>query len=192
MDNELLKEKVKYVKDFEWSELRIFPKLIGKHESEFPHSLFCDLTVEYYIRIDECITVKITDELLKMWNISQNTLHDIAISNLDPIFRKMTDILPIQMEFEYDIPMIVISSPDSTYGAATIMSPDIFNYFTEDQILLPSSVHEWIAVPWNDPVNVAELNAMVQVINTTELTPRDILSDHIYKLDMGSQKIQTV
>lgn len=190
------------VLDWNWAESRVLPRLQNINSADrkyfeiMPHKYFLDLVIIYYINFNNNINVKITYNLIDIWNIDEETLYNTAISNLNPIFHKMNDLLSSLIPFDYveaDVPMMVITSPEQTYGAATILSPDIYNFFTENQILFPSSVHEWIAVPCKTlGTDVEYMNHMVMEINATELQPQDILSDHIYWLNVSSQKIQPI
>ena len=76
---------------------------------------FLDLVIIYYINFNNNnINVKITYNLIDIWNIDEETLHKTAISNLDPIFHNMNDLLSNLIPFDYveaDVPMIVITSP---------------------------------------------------------------------------------
>lgn len=194
---------IEKVYDWNWAESRILPRLQNINSADrkyfeiMPHKYFLDLIVTYYIPFNNKYNVIVTyDYIDAAWGIDEETLHKTAISNLDPIFHNMNDLLSNLIPFDYveaDVPMIVITSPEKTYGAATILSPDIYNFFTENQILFPSSVHEWIAVPCKTlGEDIEYMNRMVNEINATELQPQDILSGHIYWLNASSQKIQPI
>ena len=49
-----------------------------------------------------------------------------------------------------------------------------------DYYLIPSSVHEFILLPVDQERSAEELKEMIVEVNSTELTPEEILSDQLY------------
>lgn len=52
-----------------------------------------------------------------------------------------------------------------------------------DFYVLPSSIHELIVVPKTDEMSYQELEMMVHEVNTTQVSPQDRLSEHVYQYD---------
>ena len=50
-------------------------------------------------------------------------------------------------------------------------------------MILPSSVHELLAIPDDGHMSYDELRAMVRDVNRTQLAPQEFLSDNILKYD---------
>lgn len=77
--------------------------------------------------------------------------------------------------------ILVYSTEGKYYGSAVILLTDIFK---EKCYVLPSSVHELIAIPASmargDNVSVSELKSMVCSINHSEVSVADRLSDNVY------------
>ena len=86
-----------------------------------------------------------------------------------------------------EAPMYVASTQDRTNGAGIIAYPGFMEMASEklggDFFLLPSSVHEVILVPDKGDGNFRELESMVQEVNSTQVDPKDQLSDHVYHYD---------
>lgn len=83
-------------------------------------------------------------------------------------------------------PMYVITNKQNLYGAVCILYPDVLKDVAQkldsDFYVLPSSVHETIAVPAEnlDINHASSLKAMVREVNQSELTPEEVLSDNVY------------
>lgn len=92
--------------------------------------------------------------------------------------------LPALPDEEPHPPMYVLSNPPSFFGASCILYPDVLKKFAEqsesDLILLPSSIHEFLILPFDESIRLKELNETVSTINETSVPLEDRLSDHIY------------
>jgi len=79
-------------------------------------------------------------------------------------------------------PMYVVSNELGSYGAASILNDNFMDSIKEqigdDVFMIPSSVHEFIAVPNNDNLSAEELQQMVADVNCNVLAPTDKLSDN--------------
>ena len=87
--------------------------------------------------------------------------------------------------------MTVLTNRLGRFGAGAVLCEGIQEQldaiYPEGSYLLPSSIHEWIAVGKdNDP---KWLQQMVKDINRTVLCPQDILSDNVYTLEGGVLKV---
>ena len=96
--------------------------------------------------------------------------------------------------------MYILTNRNKINGAGCILYPDVLKTFADmmvhDLYIIPSSVHETLLIPiFPDDEDVVEdpdsiyygmtqeemLNAMIQEVNITQLTPEEVLSDHAYK-----------
>jgi hypothetical protein len=70
-----------------------------------------------------------------------------------------------------------------TNGAAVMTMNDKLKEFSDviggDFYVIPSSVHELILFADNDGM-ACDINEMIREVNTTELSPDEVLSDHVY------------
>lgn len=93
-----------------------------------------------------------------------------------------TSFLQREME-SYEDKMYVITIKGKLYGASVIMLPKTYEilsqYLGEKFIILPSSIHECIAVPYEEN-QLEELVDMVRCVNCEAVEEVDKLSDHIY------------
>lgn len=88
--------------------------------------------------------------------------------------------------------MIVMSSQNHLQGASVLLSEESLNQVHEmlgDYVILPSSIHEVIAVSITDDMKPDDLRAMVMEVNSTQVAPEDFLSDNIMKYDGRKLKL---
>lgn len=174
---------------------------IIKKKSEF------DGIEEYlYIRENlkdgEIYTSKISQKLIDYANISieeawkKAEINTIAETKLESMHKIFEDILGIEYTEDIDEnnPMFVISNEIKNKGAACILNKkilvDFANRFNVKKIvLLPSSIHEMIVLPYFDGMDENELNEMVRQVNVTEVNPTERLTDRAYILEIwGSEE----
>lgn len=91
------------------------------------------------------------------------------------------DVMPIEKE------MIVLANQSLFFGAAMLLNISVLKKLA-DQLdsnlyLLPSSVHEIIAVRSDPNTDVSYLTEMVNEANNYVVEPEDYLSDHVYYFD---------
>lgn len=91
------------------------------------------------------------------------------------------------------IPMYVITNYDKTYGAATMLYPkflrEIARQLKDNLYILPSSIHECIIIPTSNENNKTKLEEMVTEINETNVSPDEVLSNHVYVYLRSSDRI---
>lgn len=85
-----------------------------------------------------------------------------------------------------DAPEIIcVSNACGINGAACIVSPEVQKKVAEkiggDYYVLPSSVHEVLAVPKMEDVHCAALQDMVQSVNGSEVKEDEVLSGRVYE-----------
>lgn len=96
---------------------------------------------------------------------------------------------------EAEPPMVVITNEKGINGATMIAYPEIVGnilseYGIDDAYILPSSVHEIIAVPKElGDNNLFYLEGMVHEVNSTTVSRADFLSDNVYKYDSRAKTI---
>ncbi len=95
-------------------------------------------------------------------------------------------------------PMYVITTKEKRYGAAAILSTrhlDAVCALTnvDKLFIMPSSIHEIIAVPDNDEsYDPMALRNMVAEVNNTEVSPEEKLTDNVYVYDSNSKEVKIV
>lgn len=148
-----------------------------------------DLILVPYIRIYDSIDEKsvgsciVTNALYRSWNISRDKLYNIAISNTrcdGPTVRSITDILGLP--FDDNFPMYVVTNSKRLYGAVNAFTnPDLIEEKLGDRyVLIPSSIHEMIAIP-EEIADKGILVNMISEVNQEKVSETERLSDHPYK-----------
>lgn len=199
--------------DFLESTENIIFNIINKKANEeilktVPHLVFLDLAIifRYVVNINEdgigsvVINNSLTNldakELLKYALINNKRKFTYTIRTMEEI---MSEIMGISFEPEEvsSIGMYVISNNIGINGSAVMAYPDVFKKLSDklnaDKLyILPSSIHELIAVPviGADDFNIKELKDMVMSVNGSEVSPDEILSDNVYLYDRQTNSIQ--
>lgn len=154
----------------------------------------------------------VTYPLLETLGVTKEQLHQDAMENSPKLFpakiASMEEVMKEMMskdmlasglnQEEVDVmleemipmgqnPMTVISNDQSINGAAVMFYPNVFEQLGErlegNFFILPSSVHECLAIPDNGEMSYQELKAMVVEINATQVAPADRLADEVYHYD---------
>ncbi len=170
---------------------------------------FQDLSIVFYLILEDNslgqMTAAIQKRHLQSWNIKDEELLHLAQKNtphlLPPKLQNMTQVMDEiakeTMGDDYDpgiidriipghqeSPLYVLSNTSGLNGACTMLYPNVLKNFSgllgRDLIILPSSIHEVLLVPYEENVEFHELEEMVTTINQTEVAFEDQLSNHVY------------
>lgn len=184
---------------------RVLPKIVSiDNEDAFQkEKVICvpilDMIVTFYLPIKDSeaglLSIKITEDFLQA--VTFEELRNAAITNMEKTYciKTMESILyemgtDINQYSEDAYPMYVLTNEARINGAATILSKNIIwdlsrQMGTEDIILLPSSIHEFIAVPFSDDLEFTFLFEMVKHANETAVNLEDKLTDSVYVWHSG-------
>ncbi len=92
-----------------------------------------------------------------------------------------------QMQPEENWPMYVVTNQSRLYGAAVLFYSDILDElakkFEGDLLILPSSIHEVLVLPYMGEAYHQAFLKMVRQANQTVVLEEEILSDSIYRYD---------
>ena len=204
----LVTETVDPYKDWKWmtdyneAKKRLYIRVCNtdnkqEYLANVPHIEVEDLSVTYHILIKEdesgIASTIINNDLMKNYGITFEQLHADAVENsqkLVPVkIEKMSNILGEMAVSDNEAAneMIVVTNAIKTNGAAAFFYPDVMDEIAErfggDFVMLPSSIHEVIAIPDKEDTDLMKLEMMVRVINLAETKPEDKLSDHVYHYD---------
>lgn len=124
-----------------------------------------------------------------------NTMEDVLKSMLaeEPGTFDISDYETVMMKKH---PMYIYTNRRQLLGAAVILYPDRFKYLADklesDLYILPSSIHEVIAVPVTDTESTESLANMVDEINNMYVNTEDRLTSSVYKYSREFNKITRV
>ncbi len=186
------------------------PKLVSCENAErlggrdIAYERMLDLLVSYYIPVDgfgdddgsTVATVQVTGAMLSHADIGLDELKSAALENMhaDVDIINMSEILSQLMgapvPFSDDaVPMWVITSKSRHLGAAAVLVPEVRaelrNKLGDPCYVLPSSIHECIAIPAGMGTDVRMLFSMVHEVNRSEVALEDRLSDNVYIISGG-------
>ena len=182
---------------------------------DMPHREFQDLSIIYrwVVRVDEngIQSSAIRNNLAEQLGMNEEQLFKCAVENTRRIFpptvKSMNDVIremfisdgmPAEVadmmigEMPEDKMMWVISNDRGINGAGSMLYEDNLHKLAmkleTDLYILPSSVHECIAVSTNvgDPYELAE---MVSEINMGQVALEDRLSNQVYHYDKDARRL---
>lgn len=166
-----------------------------------PYIPMLDLAICFYYAFDsggvENGMIPIYRSHLDNWGVSERDLMECAMENTPRLFP--SEIIPMENvlgdllqeipeEMRQDImqkvSMKILTNSRKTYGACSILYPGVLERMAEqlngDFYLIPSSVHEFLLLPKEQERGEDELREMILEVNRTEISPEEVLSDHLY------------
>lgn len=173
-----------------------------------PRKQIVDLAVIYRVVLndgDNRLTSYILNENhLKLAGINADELDEAARSNTQKagfVIKTMGEIIAEMMgmnnsldeETLGDPQMYVLTNRRKVNGANILLYKDwlaeVANRLKDDFFILPSSIHELLAVPVSG-TDEKELRAMVKEVNNTEVAPEEILSYEVYRYSRKTCEIE--
>ncbi|MBP3543727.1 MAG: hypothetical protein J6J86_05830 [Lachnospiraceae bacterium] len=139
-------------------------------------------------------SVKMNDYLLEKNGISEEEAWKQAEKNTyaDTVIRTMSELMNEILEHEeYEecekppVEMYVVSNKKNYKGASAILNKKAISDFAqkigvEKFVVLPSSIHEVIIIPFDESMKMDEFTSMVCEVNTWEVAPEERLADMAY------------
>lgn len=182
---------------------------------DMPHREFQDLSIIYrwVVAVDErgVQSSVVRNNLAEQLGMNEEQLFKCAVENtrriLPPVVKSMNDVIrdmfisdgmPEEMadmmigEVPEDRMMYIISNEQGINGAGSMLYEDNLHKLAmeleTDLYLLPSSVHECIAISVNagDPYELAE---MVSEINMSQVALEERLSNQVYHYDKDARRL---
>ena len=171
-----------------------------------PHRKVLDLAVVFMIVLEtddvcEFGTIRIHKGFLNAWNITEDSLYQIAKENMvndfttTPLDNIINAVLEEDTELlEEKVYLYVLTTQSKIHGAIGMLQTGLLDAFmkkykTEKLIILPSSIHEVLLVPYEKIDTDINLHEMVQQVNATQLTKDEFLSNNVYSYDGKELKI---
>ena len=135
-------------------------------------------------------SVRITNSLLDSQHLEPE---EVLLAAKENVKSQGFEVTPMEELLGIPIPdeavrMVVISNESRHCGAVAMTDEDTMNEVcerlgTDSIVIIPSSVHEVIAVPYDESSDLESLRAMIQEVNSTELHEEERLSDQPYVYD---------
>lgn len=161
-----------------------------------PHKRLLDLAAVYRVVVGEdemgMASFLISGDMCRHYGIGEDEIDAAARQNteqkglrvmsMDSIIAEMTG--QPEEEIGTGCPMWVLTNAKKLNGAAVMLYPDVFKDLADrignDLYVLPSSIHEVIAVPV-DGMNPEGLKEMVGAVNSSEVSEEEYLAGNVYK-----------
>lgn len=153
--------------------------------------------IEKYIRVDasdvqENCSFILTNAACKVAEVSieeawlsaeANVATDVNIMSVMDVLKEK-GLLPADMEIEDPVPMLVVTNASTTFGAGVITSRRVVKRISQmlgetNLVLIPSSVHEILALPAYMAFG-SNLSDLVKEVNGTGVAEEEQLSDNAY------------
>ena len=97
------------------------------------------------------------------------------------------------MEEESETPLYVLTNKARLYGASCILYPNLLDSIADkltcDFYLIPSSIHEFLIIPVDNPEQISLFSQMVTEVNETQLSDDEVLSNHAYYYSREQKQI---
>jgi len=168
---------------------------------DIPCRLHGDIALIYQVSMtapdNTLMTVRITNDLMDRYGITEPQLYDAAMENSQRMqkvtCRPMGEVIGDLMGLADDpivdeapAKLYVLSTESLQFGAAALFYPGVIEKLgkniPEGFYILPSSIHEVLILPKNQGEK-AMLETMVQEINATQVAPDEVLSDFVSEYD---------
>lgn len=161
-----------------------------------PHKRFLDLAVVYRVIVSEgeigTFSFLISNGLMEHWGLDEKKLDVMAWQNtewqgfrtvsMESILAEITGEL--EDETNTGCLMWVLTNTKKLNGAVVMLYPEVFKGLADeirsDLYVLPSSIHEVIAIP-DSGLEPEELKSMVCAVNSSEVSKDEFLSGNVYK-----------
>ena len=203
----------RHIIDYSMVKDRIVCRLINAESNaellkDRPYKLIDDLCVTYHVALgnfgDGSMSCPITWNVFEQYGIDLADLHETALENTSrlfpPTFKGISETLGGMMlgESTPDFTtandfMYVVSNKSGVNGASTVLNTkfmdSVSERFPDGYYILPSSIHEVLIVPASPNMDISFLKNMVHEVNSNEVSPEEILSDHVYEYNVLNHEL---
>ncbi len=208
---------ISFFLDYERVKERLAFKLISAELNtelleSIPHVPFLDLEIAFYYSVEvsrmDGGSILIRNSHMEQWGVSTEDLMRDSLENTPrilpgncrDIFSMMEKVCPDKAgtlsDDMKDLGLYVISNERLTLGAAVMLYPGMMEEVSDllggNLYIIPSSIHELIAISDRTEAHSQYLKDMIRLVNRTQLPPQDILSDSLYYFDRETGKITIV
>lgn len=179
---------VSFFTDFSIVKEKIQPRLVSYENNlgllkNIPHRRWLDLAIYYVVEIDIETWIVIKTAHMDLWNVTEEELYKLAIYNTKYSF------LNISYPTIPGIELPVLTNTTRTGGAAAILKALEDNALEGEMLLIPSSINEWIIMPFTTDEEINYIKWMVKDVNDNVLPPSERLSYSVYKYSNGELTI---
>lgn len=185
-----------------------------------PYVPYLDMAITFHCMVvdagSEVGLIRVTRDLQERWGMDTEELFRVALENTMEVFpsriETMQDtISEITSDMKGELEDIdfdafncysennmtyVVTNKRGIDGAAVILYPDllleIYDKFSTNYYLLPSSIHEMLALPEHCDINPQDMVEMVRNVNEQYVSEEEILSNHVYYFDKEENRLRII
>ena len=169
---------------------------------QIPHKTIENLAITFHIMVNNSeegmSSAAITNSIMDSLGLTPEQLYKDSLQNspnilpakvdsMINVLSGLTDIDMDSIDVHSQSQMVVVTNHSGINGASAIFYPGVMDQVGEQlhgsYFVLPSSIHEVIAIPTSLGSNYRELERMVHEINIMTVAPEDRLSDNVYRYD---------
>jgi len=177
---------------------------------------YLDLAIVFYNTIinesRDVFSSKISVEQLENWGLSREYLQRTAMDNTKRLFgvyiQEVSEVFKDMLGREGQMndpeimnalddseraPMYVVSNTARCHGSVVMFMNDVLegiaDNLEDDLYIIPSSIHEVMAIPVHARLKKDDVDDMIRDINLNLLEPQDILANHVYIYSREMKKI---
>ena len=164
---------------------------------------FLDLEKYTYLKLGDLGRIVITEQIMNSFGVSKEELFTAALFNTEfqvkDIIAQMKELVPDEIEFDLlpepepgEVPMFIMTTTEMNYGACAMLNTGMLmtlaTLLDSDLYILPSSIHEVIALPAveGDPKHLRE---MVRDVNDTQVPEGESLGYNVYHFSREKQEV---
>lgn len=142
-------------------------------------------------------TVTLTELILREYDIDRKELLVAAAKNMEKetviedmflLLQKM-GYIPQEEEGTAPSSLLVVTNKAQLHGAGILFCKEVLlkigEKLGEKYVILPSSIHECICVPFVSEEEISHFRQMVREVNQSAVLPEDRLTDSVYLCDRG-------
>ena len=189
--------------DYEKAKPNIIAKLVNYEKNKellerVPHVKYLDLAVVFQCLVNKAedgfATILIHNHHLDFWNVDTEQLYRAALvntenllsfecENLETLLQEHMQDIPSNLPLS-ECPVYILTNHVKLNGATTILYDGLLKRISDtlnhDLMILPSSLHEVLLIPVDEPDKINMFTQIVKEVNETQLSDDEILSDHAY------------
>lgn len=167
-----------------------------------PYKKIENLAITFHIMVNAgeegMSSAAVTNNIMESYNLTTEQLYEDAMKNSPEILPAKVDTMANMLfgltNVEMDSmgmpgqpPMVVVTNQMGINGASALFYPGVMDKVAEtlndNYFVLPSSIHEVIAIPTFLGSNYRDLEQMVREVNEMAVAPEDQLSNSVYRYD---------
>lgn len=183
------------IQDYEFIKGKLYLRLVGKIE-DVGYRRIADMYLVPYVDLGEGTTFRVPPELVEIWKVDIDTVYEQARTNQEIIrpvkIRNLAKMLGVP---DADTPIYVVSVENGACGAGAILYEGIAEKIRDmigDFYVIPTSIHEVLAIPKSLTDDTKSLRRMVSAINNSSVEEEERLTDSVYTFDFDTGELVKV